>query len=164
MLAQISRPEALGELSEQDEGMQEGVHSLIGEAQPRGPLAASRNRTVDGLESILAEDAIVAQALNFEEPAIGSKADLAQLGEVVETPADPEVIGVVDGGLGAQGTIFLVILFDARVLVMDVQGWGYAVGHDAGAKPLLGAASARHPAIEDKLDLLGAAEIEVLAD
>ena len=83
MLAQISRPEALGELSEQDEGMQEGVHSLIGEAQPRGPLAASRNRTVDGLESILAEDAIVAQALNFEEPAIGSKADLAQLGEVV---------------------------------------------------------------------------------
>jgi hypothetical protein len=38
----------------------------------------------------------VAQAFDVEEPAIGGKADLAQLGEVVETLADPEVIGVVD--------------------------------------------------------------------
>src|ERR1700680_4457749 len=38
--------------------------------------------------------------------------------------ADTEVVGVVDGGLGAQGAVFLVVLLDPCVLVIDVQGRG----------------------------------------
>ena len=135
MLAQIGGAEALCELAEQDDGMQQRVDARIGKAQARGPLAAFSGRTVDGLECIFGEDAVVAQAFDLEQPAIGRKADLAQLGQVVQAFADAEVVAVVDGGLGAQRPAFLVILLDARVLVVDVQGRGHALGEDAGAEP-----------------------------
>jgi hypothetical protein len=48
------------------------------------------------------------------------------------------------------------------VLVIDVEGGGDALGEDAGRQPSRGAAG--HAAIKDQLDLVGAAEIEVLAD
>jgi len=80
MLTQIGGAEPLGELPEQDEGVQERVHALIGKPQARSPLAASGDRAIEGLEHILAEDAIVAHAFDLDESAIGRKADRAQLG------------------------------------------------------------------------------------
>ena len=130
MVAQIGCSGSLGELPEQDEGMQERVDARIGEAQARGALAARRDRAVDGLEGVFGEHAVVAQTLDFEQPSIGRKADLAQLRQIVQTLADAEVVAVVDGGLGAQGPVFLVILLDARVLVVDVQGRSHVLGHD----------------------------------
>src|SRR6266481_729015 len=76
----------------------------------------------------------MAQPFDFEQPAIGRKADLAQLRQVVQALADAEVVAVVDGRLGTQGPIFLVILLDPRVLVIDVQGRGDVLGDDAGAQ------------------------------
>jgi hypothetical protein len=64
-------------------------------------LAAGGDRAVDGLEGVLREHAVVAQALHVEQPAIGRKADRAQLGQIVRASADAEVVAVVDGGLGA---------------------------------------------------------------
>jgi hypothetical protein len=63
MLAQVGGAKALHELPEQ-QSMQERVHARIGKAQARSPLAAGHDRTIDALEGILAEDAIVAQALD----------------------------------------------------------------------------------------------------
>ena len=103
------------------------------------------------------------QTLDVEQPSIGHKADLAQLRQIVQALADAEVIGVVDRSLGTQGPIFLVILLlDARVLVVHVQGRSDVLGEDKGAKPPRGAAI--DLAVEDQLDLLRPAEIEVLAD
>jgi len=45
-------------------------------------LAARRHRAVDGLEGILGQYAVMAQTFDFEQPAIGRKADLAQLRQV----------------------------------------------------------------------------------
>jgi hypothetical protein len=56
--------------------------------------------------------------------------------------------------------MFLVVLLDARVLVVDDQGWGDVRRDDAGAKSPR--RPARGPALEDQLHLLGSAEIEVL--
>ena len=100
MLAQVGGAKALRELPEQ-QSMQERVHARIGKAQARSPLAAGHDRTIDALEGILAEDAIVAQALDFEQTTVGCKADGAQLGEIDQAPADTEVVGVVDRRLGA---------------------------------------------------------------
>ena len=127
--------------------------------EARWPAA---DRAVDPLEGLLGEDAVVTEALDFEQPAVGAEADLAQFRQVVQSLADAEVVGVVDGGFGAQSALFLVILLDPGVLVIDVQGRGDVLGDDAGAEPSRGAAG--DPAIEDQLDLVGAAEIEVLAD
>ena len=45
-------------------------------------------------------------------------------------------IGVdIDGGLGAQGALLLVILLDARVFVVDVERGGDALREDAGSYP-----------------------------
>src|ERR1700685_100056 len=101
-------------------------------------------------------------SLHFEEPAIGGKADGAQLWQVVQTLADAKVVGVVDGGLGAQGPAFLVILLDMAVFVIDVQRWGHPLGDDAG--PQRRSLPSRQPSLKDELNLLGTAQIEVLAD
>jgi len=65
--------------------------------------------------------------LDGEQPSVGGEADLPQCGQVGQPFADPEVPGVIDGGLGAQGAAeFVVILSflvrqgrDLRRPVMD---------------------------------------------
>src|SRR6478736_7558286 len=96
MPAQVGGAEALCELPEQDEGVQEQVNAWIGKAQARDALTAGGERTVDGLEGIFAEDAIMAEAFGLDEPTVRRKADLAQPRQVVQPPANPEVIGVVE--------------------------------------------------------------------
>src|SRR6516165_4212899 len=160
MLAQIGCPEPSWELPEQDPGMQERVNAWIGKAQAGGTLVPGAHRFIDRLEGILAEDAVVAQAFDIEQAAVGRKADCTQLGQVVQPPADPEIVGVVDRRLGSQSPIFLVILLDPGVLVMDVQRRGHILRHHPRAKP--GAGVAQYPAIKDELHLLWTAEVEVL--
>jgi hypothetical protein len=53
--------------------------------------------------------------LDVEETPVGGEADLTQRVEVVQSTADAEVVGVVDGGLGAQCDAELVIIFSLRV-------------------------------------------------
>ena len=55
------------------------MDARIGKAQTGGALAVDRDRIVDVLEAILGEDAAIAEALDFEQTAVGGKADLAQL-------------------------------------------------------------------------------------
>jgi hypothetical protein len=50
MAAQIVATEAVGDLAEQNERLQELVGARVGEAQARGALAARRDRAVDALE------------------------------------------------------------------------------------------------------------------
>jgi hypothetical protein len=50
----------------------------------------------------------MAEALDLEQAAIGRKTDLAQFWQIAQTLANVEIVGVVDGGLGAQGAVFLV--------------------------------------------------------
>ena len=107
----------------------------------------------------------MAEALDLEHSAVGCEPDLPQLWEIVQASADPEVVSVIDRRLGSQCPVFLVILLDAldaRVLVIDVQGWGDVMGDHPGAE--LPPRLASDLAIEDELHLLRAAEIEVLTD
>ena len=142
--------------------MQQRVDARIGKAQARGPLAAGRDRAVDALKGIFRQDAIMTDMLDIEQAAVGRKTDFAQLRQIKQTPADAEIVAVIDGGFGAQGAVFLVVLLDPGVFVLDVQGRCYVLGQDAGPKP--SRCLAVDLAIEDQLDFLRATEIEVLAD
>jgi len=47
--------------------------------------------------------------LDVQETSVGGEADLAQSGQVVQPFTDPEVAGVIDGHLGAEGASLLVV-------------------------------------------------------
>ena len=102
MLAQVGSSEALRELPEQDESLEERLNAWVGKTQGGGALTAGCDRSVDGLQGIFAEDAVVAQPLDLDEPLIGRKPDRAQLRKIVQAFADSEVVSVVDGSLGPQ--------------------------------------------------------------
>src|ERR1700745_3111114 len=110
MLAQIGGPEALRGLSGQDEGLEKRLNAWVGKTQAGRALAAGCHRSVDGLQSIFAEDAIVAQPLDLDQPLVGRKSDRAQLCKILQAFADSGVVSVVDGRLGPQGSVFLAVL------------------------------------------------------
>ena len=113
------------------------------------------------VEHVGSDGAVVAEALDAEQASVGGEADLLQILKVSQPAADAEVVRVVDDRLRAQRTPLLVVLLDARVLVVDVQRRGDPAGDDAGAIPR-GGASGDAP-VEDQLHVVGAAHVEVLA-
>ena len=107
----------------------------IGKAKSRGALASLLDRAIDALKGVLGEDAVVTEALDFEQPAVCAEAYFAQFGQVMQSLIDGEVVGVVDGRFGAQSELLLVILLDPGVFVVDVKRGCDALGEDAGAHP-----------------------------
>ncbi len=135
------------------------MNARIGEAESGGALTGALDRAVDLLKGLFGEDAVVTDAFDFEEPAVCTEADFAQFRQVVQSFADAEVVGVVDRCFGAQSALFLMILLDPCVLVIDMEGGCDALGEDAGAEPSRGAPV--DAALKDELDLIRTAEIEV---
>src|SRR6266699_2450538 len=84
---------------------------------------------------------------------------------VSRLPMPKSTAGVVDGGFGPQRPSFLVVLLDLRMLVVNVQGRDHPVGDDPGAEPARcrPRAGADDAPAEDQVDLVGAADVEVVA-
>jgi len=133
MLAHVLVSEgALGE-KKQEQDMEQSLDPWVCEAQGRRALVVDSERSLQALEGGLADEAVMADALDVEQTSIGGKAYGAQLGEIYEASADGEVAGVVDCRLGSECLSLLVILLDAALLVVDVQRRHDAVGDDPGA-------------------------------
>src|SRR5262249_7046475 len=162
MLEQVGAAEAVDEHAEQQQGVPEVLDLGVGEAQAGDALTVAIERPVDRLEGSFGQQAVMAEPFELEQASIGGKADLTQLRQVGQTLADLEVVSVVDRGLGPERTAFLVVLLDAGALVVDVQRGRDALGEDAGAEAAGGGTD--DLAVEDQLDLVGAAEVEVLAN
>ena len=101
-------------------------------------------------------------ALRLKEATVGLKADLPKCGQVAQTLSDVEVACVVDSRLRAEGLTFLVVLLDSRALIVDVQRGNHAIGNDPSAETP--GSGFGHAPIEDQLDLLGTADIQVFAN
>src|SRR5258707_12388551 len=93
----------------------------VRETQGAGALTVDHHRFIHPPESVFADRAVVAGALDVQQTSVGLEADLPQGGQILQPLADAEVTRVVDGGLRAQGAPFLVVLLDARPLVVHVQ-------------------------------------------
>jgi hypothetical protein len=104
--------------AEQNQDRQERLDTRISEAEGGSALILDLDRLLEFLEGLGSEVAIVCDLFHLEDTPIGSEANLSELGQVVQPTTDTEVIGVVDGGLGAQSPAFLVILLEVRVLIV----------------------------------------------
>jgi len=73
-----------------------------------------------------------------------------------------EISCVVDGGLGAQGAAFFVVLLDARSFVVDMQGRNHSVGDHVRAKR--SRFTSGDPTVEDQLHLFGASHVQIFTN
>ena len=85
-------------------------------------LAFDPLRLGDLFENGLPDPAVLSELLNLTESSVGLKAYGPQGGQVLESSADAEVVGIVDGRLSTPGPILLEVLLALRVLVADMQG------------------------------------------
>ncbi len=158
----IALQPAFGQQAKHDEYAEQGLDERIGEGQGRDALAGDPSGPRDPSERGVSDRAIVADPSDVQQASIGLKADLPQGGEVRQPFADPEVAGIIDGGLGPQRAPLLVVRLDARAFVVDVQRRRDPLGDDPGPRPP-GRAGAHTP-VEDQLDLIRSPEVEVLAN
>jgi hypothetical protein len=104
----------------------------------------------------------LALQLQIQQALVDLASERDQARQVLQLLADAEVVGVVEGGLSTKSAAELEVLLDAGVPVTDLEAGVDALGEDAGARGL--APGPLGTAAEDELDLVGAAEVEVLAD
>ena len=100
VLAQVAVGEPRGQETEDDQGREERLDTILLEAEGGGALAVDHDRLGNLSKGVRAEVAIMADPLDVQETSIGPEADLPQRGQVRQPLADPEVARVVDGGLG----------------------------------------------------------------
>src|SRR4029077_13417586 len=162
MLAQMAVSESALDENKQQQEIQQAPHPWVSEAQRCRALSIDHDRPLQILERGLADEAVVADALDVKQTPVGRKADLAQFREIFDAPADVEVAGIVDGRFGSKRLSLLVVLLDAGLLVIDVQRRHHAIGDHTGAEPARSAPG--DPAVEDEAHLAGPAEVEVFAD
>lgn len=109
----------------------------------------------------------MAELFDFQDPVVGRKTDATQLRQVFDQPSHVEIVGVVDRGFGPQRGPFgatLVVLFEVRVFVVDVQGGDNPLGDNARPTSAVGGSLSLHLAGKDELHGFWSAQIDVLAD
>lgn len=114
------------------------------------------------VKGLQADRAVMADSLDVEKTPVGLEADLFEVIEVAQPALGAEVVRVVDHRLGPQRATLLVVLLDARALAGHVLRRQDGVGDDARSEPRVG--PARDAAAEDQLHVVGAFDVEVLAD
>ena len=115
--ADVAMAEAGGAEGKQTQGLHESEHTAIAEAEGRGPLRGDDDGLGQGVEVVVADQAVVAQIFDAQQASVGGKADLLQGREIAKSPTDFEVVGVVDRGFGAKSLILFVGHCLMRVLL-----------------------------------------------
>jgi len=91
------------------------MHPGIAETQPGDAGAGiGDDRRGQVGEGVSTADRVVAEALDAEQAPVGGEAELPQCGQVGQPFGEPEIAGVVDRGLGAQGPAFRRVAPDDR--------------------------------------------------
>jgi hypothetical protein len=88
-------------MGEAGDGLQKRHDARVTKAQGRGPLARFHRRGLEPVEGVLAEDALLTDAFDFEELAIDLVTKIAQMGEIGDPFVNIEIVRIVDGRLGA---------------------------------------------------------------
>src|SRR5206468_6701277 len=111
------------------------------------------------------KDAALAGTFSVQQALVDRTRPGLELIKVTQAPLAAEVTRRVDDGLDPQGAAVFQILLDAGVLVEGVDGDLGAAGDDLGLELAAGGAlTAADLAVEDDLDGVRTAEVEVVGD
>ena len=117
---------------EHDKHTEKRLDTPVIETERRNPLPIYVEGLNHPIESTLAHCTVVADSPDVEKTSVGLEANLPQCGQVVQSLADLEVSGVVDGRLSPQGAAFLVVLLDPSVFIVDMQRWDDSLSDHSG--------------------------------
>ncbi len=106
---QLLISQSLREQTEHEQHRQQGLNPLFPVLQRADLLPIHGVRSLELFESGASDLAVVGEGFDLQYLAIGSKANFPQTRKVDQPTAHVEVVGVVDGGLGAQGAPLLVV-------------------------------------------------------
>ena len=118
---EIAIAEAADQVREAGERLAQGHHPRVPETKRGHALADLDGEPLQPVQGVLGEHAVVTDAFGFEELPVDAFPEVAVERQVVDGLADVEVLRVVDRGLRPAGVLFFEILFDVRVLVLDVE-------------------------------------------
>jgi hypothetical protein len=145
-----------------DKNAEQRLDTWVIEAERRDPLLIHLEGLNDLIERTLADCTVVADSLDVEQTSVGLEANLPQCGQVGQSLADLEIASVVDGRLSPQGAAFLIVLLDPSVFIVDMQRWDDSLSDHSGLAASRGLRE--NFLAKDQLNLIRAAEIQVLAD
>lgn len=152
----------VGEGAHGAQGGQQGHDARIAQAQAWGPLPLMDRGEDQLLKTGRRQGTVLRDPLQREQTSIDLSTDLPEIVEVLEAALDPEVIRVIDGGFGSQRSVFFERLFDATMLVLDVQAGGDPMVNHAGAEAA--GRGANQLPVKQHWHAIGAAQIQVLPD
>ena len=120
---------------------------------------------LQAVECVLGQHTVVTDAFDLEQFPVDTLAEVAEMGEIVDTLPDVEVLGVVDGGLGAEGVLLLEVLFHMRGLVLDVETGFDSIGDHTGSLAIRRRrCGAGDPTGKQQAHAVGPAEVQIVAD
>jgi hypothetical protein len=89
----VTKP--LGLQAEEHQHCQERLHTLVAKTQGGSALAVEHDRLLQGLKPIGSKVAVMTEFLHLQHPPVGSEADLAQAGQVVQPPTHANIVGLL---------------------------------------------------------------------
>ena len=161
-LAEIFVGETVDLEGKHDKNAEKRLDTPVIETERRNSLPIYLEGLNDLIEGTLADCTVVADSLDIEKTSVGLEANLPQCGQVVQSFADLEVAGVVDGRLSSQGAAFLIVLLDPSVFIVDMQRWDDSLSDHSGLTAAR--STGENSLVKDQLNLVWAAKIQVLAD
>src|SRR2546425_13216206 len=103
--AELAVAEASRQMGEVAQALEERHHPGIPEAQGRSADTSFEGRTLEAIEPVLGEDAVLADVFQLEELAVDLLPGGSKKGQVNNPFAGVEVAGIVDGGLRPQSAL-----------------------------------------------------------
>src|SRR2546426_1015233 len=144
------------------QGSEEGHGAWIAPAQGGGALTIVHRGEHDALDGLGGDGAVLRHALEGQQAVVDVPAQCPQARQVAQVATDLEVVGIIEGCLGAERLVELEVLLDASVLVIEAQAGLDAGSQHASAEVTWSVAS--DAALEEQLHPVGTADIEVVAD
>ena len=130
--ADVPVAEAMRQMSEATQGVEQGHDARIAKAQTGRAATRLSGRSLDAVQCFLGEDALMADPLNFQQLAIDLGPERAEVRKLVDALPDIEVTRIVDRRFRAERAILFEVLLDVGVLVVHVEAGTHASGDDPG--------------------------------